>query len=125
MRIYEFIYDTGPFENDISFKFHLKKDEKLNGNFINKAYHCFKYLVDKEIESTKQSLDMFDKHDDSDMIEYIESEISRLNKILEEAVSLCRTNKWQDFYDSKKERIIYPVSKFERILITSEIIIEF
>lgn len=124
MRIYEFRYDTGPFENDISFRFHLRKDEKLNGNFINKAYHCFKHLVDKEIELNKGLLDNCDKQNDSQVIEYIESEISRLNKMLEEMVGLCRTNKWQDFYDSKKESIIYPISKFDRILITSEIIIE-
>lgn len=124
MRIYEFRYDTGPFENDISFKFHLRKDEKFNGNFMNKAYHYFKQLIDQEIESNNISLRNMSLEADH-IIEFIKSENDQLKNVLEEAASLCENNKWQEFYDRKKEKLIYPIATYSKIMITSEYIIEF
>lgn len=124
MKIYEFRHHTGPYEKDISFKFHLKEREKFNGNFMNKAYHYFKQLIDQEIESNNISLRNMSLEADH-IIEFIKSENDQLKNVLEEVASLCENNKWQEFYDCKKEKLIYPIATYSKIMITSEYIIEF
>lgn len=125
MKIYEFRYWTGPYENDISFRFHLKPGEKFNGDIMNKVYHHFKTLINLQIEERNESLSTMSPEDEEFTTQFIKDEITQLNHILKEVENLCCYNKWQDFYNAEKDSVSYKINMYTMIYITSEIILGF
>lgn len=124
MKIYEFRHDTGPYENDISFRFHISKGDKFNGNIMNMVYHHFANIINKLNEESRISLrNMSDEA--RHIIDFIKTDIEKREQLLKEVESLCNNNKWQDFYNPKKDLVVYQISTYSKILIVSEQIASF